>query len=191
MARIKPTPSSRFDVALVLQPWSTAITQTAKSRIAPVARAFIHMLSGIPVLAPTDQTIHPSRNSSALFFLWLGPRDRDRVLSSPARVPKLLTEAFPSGFVRHFSLPGGAGSICRLPQPRLSRRKGKHGYPPEHTAKQPFRQVAPGQEPCGSIRRKSWLPTILRPKPVLTDRLSTASEVLFSFSRLFEKFGIW
>ncbi len=36
--------------------------------------------------------------------LCLGPRARDRVLSSPTRVPKLLTAAFPSGFVRHPSV---------------------------------------------------------------------------------------
>lgn len=30
---------------------------------------------------------------------------RDKVLSAPTRIPKLLTEAFPSGFVKHLSVP--------------------------------------------------------------------------------------
>src|ERR1035437_1699859 len=42
--------------------------------------------------------------------------------------------------------PFGSGSISRLPQPRLSRRKRQPGDPPEHTAKQPFRQMALRQQ---------------------------------------------
>jgi hypothetical protein len=39
------------------------------------------------------------------------------------RVPNLLTMAFPCGFVRHPTLPGGSGPIARLRQPWLPRRK--------------------------------------------------------------------
>jgi hypothetical protein len=35
----------RPDIVLLLQPWSTATTQTTKSRIAPVPIAFINMLA--------------------------------------------------------------------------------------------------------------------------------------------------
>src|ERR1019366_374110 len=91
-------------------------------------------------------TIYPARESRALFFLWLGPGLGTRVPSAPTRVPKLLTTAFPSGFVRHPSLRCWSGSISRLPQPRLSRRKRQPSDPPEHTAKQPFRQMALRQQ---------------------------------------------
>ncbi len=37
------TPVNRFEALLLLQPWSTAVIQTRNSRIAPAARAFIHM----------------------------------------------------------------------------------------------------------------------------------------------------
>src|SRR5664280_2870224 len=53
---------------------------------------------------------------------------------------------FPFDFVRHLSVPFYCGAISRLPQPRLSRRKRQPGEPPEHTAKQPFRQVALRQQ---------------------------------------------
>ena len=39
-------------------------------------------------------------------------------------------------------LPGDSKSICRLPQARLSRWQAQPGYPKEHTAEQPSRQVA-------------------------------------------------
>jgi len=38
--------------------------------------------------------------------------------------------------------PFGCGSISRLPQLRLSHRQRQPGEPPEHTAKQPLRQMA-------------------------------------------------
>src|ERR1039457_2086877 len=77
-------------------------------------------------------TICLTRESSALFFLWLYPGLGTRVPSAPTRIPQLLTTAFLSGFVRHPSVPFGSGSIFRLPQLRLSRRKRQSGDPPEH-----------------------------------------------------------
>jgi len=55
---------------------------------------------------------------------------------------QLLVAAFPSRFVTHPSVPFGSGSISRLPQARLSRLKRQTGEPPEHTAEQPFREMA-------------------------------------------------
>ena len=95
-----------------------------------------------PFQLPTAPHYTPLEGFQRAIFLWLGPGARDRALSTPSRVPKLLTAAFPSAFVRHPSVPGDSRSISRLPQPRLSRRKGQPGYPQEHTAKQPSRQVA-------------------------------------------------
>lgn len=40
----KVSPTRRPDRVLLPQPWSTAISQTTKSRIAPVPSAFINML---------------------------------------------------------------------------------------------------------------------------------------------------
>src|ERR1039458_10117815 len=91
-------------------------------------------------------TIHPFRESSAPFSLWGWPPGSAQGPHGPTQVPKLLTTAFPSGFVRHSSLRCWSGSIFRLPQPRLSRRKRQIGYPPEHIAKQPFRQMALRQQ---------------------------------------------
>ncbi len=58
------------------------------------------------------RTFSRANNSTFFFFLWLGPEARDRVPSAPtlrqaqgrersrtARVPKLLTVAFPCGLV--------------------------------------------------------------------------------------------
>jgi hypothetical protein len=90
-------------------------------------------------------------------------------------VRKPLTEAFPSSLVKHFSVPGGCGSISRLPQPRLSRRNGQAGYPVEHPAKQPsphmtLRQEQPiiagmfHQPPAGLhqslLQARSWSPVL-------------------------------
>jgi hypothetical protein len=38
--------------------------------------------------------------------------------------------------------PLGPRPISRPTQPRLPRRKRQIGYPPKHTAKQPFRQMS-------------------------------------------------
>src|ERR1039457_4013956 len=104
------------------------------------------MLTGISILAPNSPTLYTPEGFQRTIFPWLGPGARDSALSTPSRVPKLLTAAFPSAFVRHPSVPGDSISISRLPQPRLSRREGQPGYPQEHTAKQPSRQVALRQE---------------------------------------------
>jgi len=40
---MKVTPITRPDTLLALQPWSTATSQTAESRIAPAPIAFINM----------------------------------------------------------------------------------------------------------------------------------------------------
>ena len=93
-----------------------------------------------------SQRIHPSRGSSALFVRCLGPAARDRAGAAATSVPKPLTAAFPSSFVRHLSVPGGSRSISRLPQPRLSRRNGQPGYPLAHPAKQPSRHMTLRQE---------------------------------------------
>jgi hypothetical protein len=113
--------------------------------------------------------------SSALFVRCLGPAARGRVGAAATAVRKPLTEAFLSSFVRHFSLPGGCGSISRLPQPRLSRRNGQAGYPVEHPAKQPsphmtLRQEQPiiagmfHQPPAGLhqslLQARSWSPVL-------------------------------
>jgi hypothetical protein len=122
-----------------------------------------------------SHSIHPSRGSSALFVRCLGPAARGRVGAAATAVRKPLTEAFPSSFVRHFSVPGGCGSISRLPQPRLSRRNGQAGYPVEHPAKQPsphmtLRQEQPiiagmfHQPPAGLhqslLQARSWSPVL-------------------------------
>jgi hypothetical protein len=84
--------------------------------------------SGISVLAPHSATLYSTEGLQRNIFLWLGLGARDRALSTPSQVPKLLTAAFPSAFVRHPSVPCDSRSISRLPQPRLSRRKGQRGY---------------------------------------------------------------
>src|SRR5215472_14624712 len=43
-ATIKPKPIKRPETVLLLQDWSTATTQTTKSRMAPAPKAFSHML---------------------------------------------------------------------------------------------------------------------------------------------------
>jgi hypothetical protein len=122
-----------------------------------------------------SHSIHPSPGPSALFVRCLGPAARGRVGAAATAVRKPLTEAFPSSFVRHFSVPGGCGSISRLPQPRLSRRNGQAGYPVEHPAKQPsphmtLRQEQPiiagmfHQPPAGLhqslLQARSWSPVL-------------------------------
>jgi len=42
---MNPTPMTRPDIVLLLQPWSTAITQTTKSSMAVLPRTLSHMTS--------------------------------------------------------------------------------------------------------------------------------------------------
>ena len=113
----------------------------SRSRLAAAPR------TGISFLAPNKPASYTHRRSLA-HYLFSGPSPaaRDRVLSTPSRVSKLLIATFQSGFVRHDSLPGGLHSISPLLHPLLSSRKRQPGYPQEHTAKQPSRQVALRQE---------------------------------------------
>src|ERR1019366_9178400 len=87
-------------------------------------------------------TIYPARESRALFFLWLGPGLGTRVPSAPTRVPKLLTTAFPSGFVRP---PPFAVGLDRFP--------GSHslGYPAGSDSPAIRRSILPNN------RFVSWL----------------------------------
>ena len=104
-------------------------------------------------------------------FLWLGPGARHRGLSAPIRVPKLLTAAFRSGLIRHPSVPGASGSISRLSQPRLSRRKRQLRYPPEHAGKQPTSQMA--------LRQKQPVVASMFSQPVLQARQGPVSDPLW------------
>jgi|ERR1017187_3046048 hypothetical protein len=50
-------------------------------------------------------TIYPTRESRALFSLWGWPPVSAQGPHGPTQVPKLMTTAFPSGLVRHPSVP--------------------------------------------------------------------------------------
>src|ERR1022692_892470 len=53
-------------------------------------------------------TIYPTRESRALFSLWGWPPGSAQGPHGPTQVPKLLTEDFPSGFVRSTGYTSGS-----------------------------------------------------------------------------------
>src|ERR1035437_9607913 len=91
-------------------------------------------------------TVYPIEGFRRTIFTLAGAQGLDRGPIGPNASPELLTATFPSGFGRHPSVRWWSGSIFRPPQPRLSRRKRQPGDPPEHVAKQPFRQMALRQQ---------------------------------------------
>jgi hypothetical protein len=48
MTIMKPTPTNRPDAVLLLQPWSTATTQTKKSMTEAAPKIFSHMFCSLP-----------------------------------------------------------------------------------------------------------------------------------------------
>src|ERR1035437_555085 len=102
---------------------------------------------GISVLAPNSWTLYTRLGTPAHnYSLWRGPG-----LGTESRLCQCEPPTAGRGLSIRFCWtplrpPLGSGSISRLPQPRLSRRKRQHRDPREHTAKQPFRQMALRQQ---------------------------------------------
>src|ERR1035441_4547297 len=96
--------------------------------------------------SPRPLTIYPFRDSNAQIFSLAEPRARNRVQTMRMRAPNCWSR--PSHLVLSDTPPSplGSGSISRLPRPRLSRRKRQPRDSPEHTAKQPPRQMALRQQ---------------------------------------------
>src|ERR1039458_4586010 len=104
-------------------------------------------LAGISVLAPNSPTLYaPLGTPAHKYFFLAEPRARNRVQTMRMRAPNCWSR--PSHLVLSDTPPSplGSGSISRLPQPRLSRRKRQPRDSPEHTAKQPPRHMALRQQ---------------------------------------------
>jgi hypothetical protein len=63
MAARKAAPINRPDIVLLLQPWSTAISQTKNSTIAPEARSFVHIAHSSGTSLPSKPTRRKGRQS--------------------------------------------------------------------------------------------------------------------------------
>src|ERR1019366_10070199 len=113
-----------------------------KKRRASSARRRGQLIRNFRFSSQQPLTIYPFRDSNAQIFSLAEPRARNRVQTMRMRAPNCWSR--PSHLVLSDTPPSplGSGAISRLPQLRLSRRKRQSGDPPEHTAKQPFRQVA-------------------------------------------------
>jgi len=87
MAARKAIPINRPDIVLLLQPWSTAISQTKKSTIAPEARTFVHIehssrTPSHPTDPPKRTLVTPCRDTRLP-----GKRSNAVILSAVGRQP--------------------------------------------------------------------------------------------------------
>ena len=106
------------------------------------------LLAGISVLAPNSPTLYtPLSTDSSTIFLFVWAQGSGKGSVCPNAGPTTVDHGLPISFCQDSPpSPFGSGSISPLPQPQLSRRKRQPGDALEHTAKQPFRQVALRQQ---------------------------------------------
>ena len=92
-------------------------------------------------------TIYPLSTDSSTIFLFVWAQGTGKGSVCPNAGPTTVDHGLPISFCQDSPpSPFGSGSISPLPQPQLSRRKRQPGDALEHTAKQPFRQVALRQQ---------------------------------------------